>query len=822
MYTTGSYCQEDKSITISAIEKLRERKMEKWRGRRVVMLLLPPLEMKRMPTLPSLSVMVVVVVALMGQQMTPTDAFVPPDPHAYARLRDQLRVTTRNQHLLNPQQQGLGLIPFFPTPLRMLHPAVLDATGKIPDGMLVGNLVSLGSFDECLAVRADITGDPLLIIGEGVSLDMLPDALDATAGGAGFQFVVQERDCAEDSATVFSAADYCIMALVAAVVMLMVAGTIVDVRLLATQAQLKKFDDHPQRLMDGEKSITSGFQLLKNGKCWYSAIQFLTSFSVYTNGKKILSTADHPDDIGCLHGLRFISMTWVILAHTYGFGGINPWVNLAQGLPAFLRQWEFTAVANASTSVDTFFLLSGLLVAYNVLKEVQRAKGRLRPDPVTWLGVLYVLRYVRLTPAFAAGIGLVATLVRRVGEGPLWGQLLENSDLCRHDWWKYLLYAHNYVRPDVYYDNQITCFPQAWYLACDMQLFLLAPLFILPMFYLGTTGRRRWAAYAWISLLTVISVVPGLVIMIRNSGYPPTLIPNNQQTAFFYDIYANTYVRAGPYLVGIALGYYIFMNKKQQNINDRSPSSTSASAAAPRLSRLVVALAWLAATGAALAVVYGLQAYEPYESDKPSHVENIFYSAFARMAWALAVAWLIFACHYGYGDAVDELVQYEPSNGLLDDPLLHNSTPQGMGFREIDLKDGDDTLARGEHPQQIPPPAEQGISSELLQRTQQLERKENLEIYWFLGTLTLTTAGAFLFSLMFEMPFVGISKLLLSPARGSRTTKKPSSPAAAVTSPVESKNDGQVNPGFEAGPEGEKHVETTIIEVPKKAAVLSA
>ena len=52
-------------------------------------------------------------------------------------------------------------------------------------------------------------------------------------------------------------------------------------------------------------------------------------FSVYTNGAKLLR-GSQTQDLGCLHGIRFLSMTWVILGHTLvfplmagGVGGMN-------------------------------------------------------------------------------------------------------------------------------------------------------------------------------------------------------------------------------------------------------------------------------------------------------------------------------------------------------------------------------------------------------------------------------------------------------------------------------------------------------------------
>lgn len=45
--------------------------------------------------------------------------------------------------------------------------------------------------------------------------------------------------------------------------------------------------------------------------------KILMSFSIYTNGKKILTTDQPKGSLTCIHGIRFLSMTWVILGHSY-------------------------------------------------------------------------------------------------------------------------------------------------------------------------------------------------------------------------------------------------------------------------------------------------------------------------------------------------------------------------------------------------------------------------------------------------------------------------------------------------------------------------
>lgn len=107
----------------------------------------------------------------------------------------------------------------------------------------------------------------------------------------------------------------------------------------------------------------------------------LIAFSVKYNGEKLLAVSSNPDQLPCLNGLRFISMMWVVLGHRYaGFFSL-PVVNLLQGLEVIEKyislhdilfrtffQWVTKPgnmfMINAGVSVDTFFVLSGLLLAY--------------------------------------------------------------------------------------------------------------------------------------------------------------------------------------------------------------------------------------------------------------------------------------------------------------------------------------------------------------------------------------------------------------------------------------------------------------------------
>jgi len=51
--------------------------------------------------------------------------------------------------------------------------------------------------------------------------------------------------------------------------------------------------------------------------------KYVLAFSIRANGSRILLVDNPPSDgstLPALHGIRFISMTWVILGHTYVIG----------------------------------------------------------------------------------------------------------------------------------------------------------------------------------------------------------------------------------------------------------------------------------------------------------------------------------------------------------------------------------------------------------------------------------------------------------------------------------------------------------------------
>ena len=46
-------------------------------------------------------------------------------------------------------------------------------------------------------------------------------------------------------------------------------------------------------------------------------IRVFMCFSLYSNGKKIIATRKIEGSIDCIHGIRFFSICWVVLGHTW-------------------------------------------------------------------------------------------------------------------------------------------------------------------------------------------------------------------------------------------------------------------------------------------------------------------------------------------------------------------------------------------------------------------------------------------------------------------------------------------------------------------------
>lgn len=101
------------------------------------------------------------------------------------------------------------------------------------------------------------------------------------------------------------------------------------------------------------------------------------------------------------------------------------------------EQWTILAIMSGHFSVDTFFVMSGTLATYGIMKALDKTKGNLN------IPMLYIHRYLRLTPTYAILVGIGATLVRYASNGPGWDFVDWAEQNCRKYWWTNILYVNN-------------------------------------------------------------------------------------------------------------------------------------------------------------------------------------------------------------------------------------------------------------------------------------------------------------------------------------------------------------------------------------------
>lgn len=169
--------------------------------------------------------------------------------------------------------------------------------------------------------------------------------------------------------------------------------------------------------------------------------RFLMAFSIPSNAEKLFmfSTVANNNNINCLNGIRVLSMIWVIYAHSFITSVDVPKINYMDYL-----KWSRTFFAqfthNAFISVDSFFFLSGLLMSWIGVKKIENSKGRIH------VPLMYLHRYIRITPMLALHILFILSLLKFMGDGPFFDQFIEQAaDQCEMNWWKNLLYIQNYA-----------------------------------------------------------------------------------------------------------------------------------------------------------------------------------------------------------------------------------------------------------------------------------------------------------------------------------------------------------------------------------------
>ncbi|XP_069123541.1 nose resistant to fluoxetine protein 6-like [Argopecten irradians] len=527
---------------------------------------------------------------------------------------------------------------------------MIDAAGKIQSGLLDGNLVWPGSYDECLAVHAvrfdgkycsaslpltDLLGAAMPIPG-GVTVKMgicIPDSCTSTESKTVLDLLfgmvpigktklkTSSVECSEPKE--YDAVGIAGITVVGLFAALMLLSTMFDLGYQYYQQKItkrkEKIELSPES-KDKENMVKTSKEANRAG----TLARLAMAFSVYTNGKKLLNTEQGGGALSAINGIRFLSISWVVLGHAFAFGQAG--ISNKTFIQTFFNGWPSMVIANALLSVDSFFTLSGLLVSYLFMKEMKREKGR-----INWF-MFYFHRFWRLTPAYMLVLFLEMSLFRYAGDGPFFLKDGVDGDLCRKSWWTNILYINNVVKA------KEMCFNWSWYLANDMQFYVVSPLLLVPLYF----SKKIGLAVNVLALL-VITIVTAVI----SSHYRllPTITSTDPALMekfihYFFDYYIVPWCRMGPYIVGIVTGYIIYRTNGDFKI-----------------SKELNLLIWVAMTVVACVVVYGIS--DPVTGSQWDNGISALYNALHRSVWGMCVCWVIFACVTGNGGLVNNFLSWK-------------------------------------------------------------------------------------------------------------------------------------------------------------------
>ncbi|XP_019870876.2 nose resistant to fluoxetine protein 6 [Aethina tumida] len=352
------------------------------------------------------------------------------------------------------------------------------------------------------------------------------------------------------------------------------------------------------------------------------------TFSARQNFNDLSKHDESNPALSILYGLRSVSILMIITAHRFGTYVSSALLNFDY-IETQYRSLLTTILFHGDLFVDTFFILSGILVVYTLLNQFE--KKIMNP------GFMILVRYVRLTPAYAFVIFYYATLFNHTGNGPLWKVVAGgDSQDCRTNWWTNLLYISNYVHADH------MCMTHSWYLPCDFHYF------IIGLFLCILIKKERKAGLGALLAITLVSMaIPFVLTVVYQRPallhFYPEFLTGPKVHPDFLLTYCKSHTRATPYFIGMFAGYlYYKLQGKEIHICKLKSG----------LLTLVSLLLMF------VSVFVGGVFYNPYH--RYDAVESGAYAALHRPAWALGSLGLLYTASYGHGYIINRVLTWSP------------------------------------------------------------------------------------------------------------------------------------------------------------------
>jgi len=271
-------------------------------------------------------------------------------------------------------------------------------------------------------------------------------------------------------------------------------------------------------------------------------LRFLQCFDIVENFQDLLKNEivpGHDQNLNVFNGIRTAAFAWVVYGHVFL---LNANAKNYAFASIFLKSTWILLVIGAFYAVDAFFYMSGFLTGFIMLAKLRKMRFGIGS-----YAQIMIHRLLRLWPTYFIAILFYWKISVYLGSGPLWWNLVDTAQLCTGQAWKNFLLLDNVLTKEF----SEYCFGWGWYLACDLQVFFVAPF----LCWIYIKNKERCQNVVWI--LMTISIVTSYVYS-ADSDFTFLLLAleKGQNTGeYMSQYYINPMVRMSPYLVGLWLGF---------------------------------------------------------------------------------------------------------------------------------------------------------------------------------------------------------------------------------------------------------------------------
>ena len=221
-------------------------------------------------------------------------------------------------------------------------------------------------------------------------------------------------------------------------------------------------------------------------------------------------------------------------------------------------KYALEPIYNGYIAVDTFFFIAGCLIGLIIFKQMDSLKERFNGKVPIWEWIkfsfmVFVNRYLRLSVVYAFIIGFLATYFKfALGnfERFNWNE----SEKCQNNWYINLLFANNFWKRDE------QCIVPSWYISCEMQMFLLTPFIIYPLWKCKKKGKIL-TSVAWCLMATL---VPMSIIIAKDWPIPRRTNDDVEFDKYFMWMRSAPWTNYGAYVPGIITGYIFHITKNKR------------------------------------------------------------------------------------------------------------------------------------------------------------------------------------------------------------------------------------------------------------------